>query len=77
MSGVFLIACGVVVLGWTQWYVPRAMDRVRQRVVDRGGDPAALDARLTSRTWRRLMIASWAVGAVAILGGVLFLITGE
>lgn len=77
MSGVLNIVLGVLVLMWGQWYMPRAMQRIRQKIVDRGRDPAKFDAMLTSRRWPRLLTAVTVCGAALVIVGVWFVVSGE
>jgi hypothetical protein len=75
MPGVLTALCGVVLLVWVRWYLPRQMQRIRQKVVDRGGSPEALDKQMESRLWLFLVRASPPFGIFAIAAGLGLLLT--
>jgi hypothetical protein len=75
MPGILTAVCGVVVLLWVRWYLPREMQRIRQSVVDRGGSPERLDKRLESRLWLTMVKASLPLGIFGVVAGVVLFVT--
>jgi hypothetical protein len=69
MPGILTAICGIAVLLWVRWYLPREMQRIRQKVIDSGGSPERLDERLESRLWLFMVKASLPFGIFAIVAG--------
>jgi uncharacterized membrane protein len=75
MAGIYTAFCGVVMIVWVWWYLPRKMQQIRQKVVERGRSPKRLDAQMESRLWRILASGSLPFGIFAIVAGLALFIT--
>jgi membrane-anchored protein YejM (alkaline phosphatase superfamily) len=76
MYGYALIVLGVVAILWAQWYWPRQMLRIRQRLAQREKSTNLFDATLTSRAYRVIVAGMTAVGAIGIVVGVVLVLGG-
>jgi hypothetical protein len=75
MGGIYTAVCGAACLIAVRWYIPREMSKIRAKLVERGGSPARLDARMQSKLWRSLIKFSLPFGIFAILAGVVLFLT--
>ena len=72
-AGVLLIAIGVMTIGWGHWWLPRRLRRVRQLF-----SPAArdlFDSRMQRPMARLLFRLPLPVGTIAVIVGMVFLLT--
>jgi hypothetical protein len=76
MYGYALIVLGVVAILWAQWYWPRQMLRIRQRLVQREKSTNRFDATLTSRAYSVIVAGMAAVGVIGIVVGVELVLGG-
>ena len=72
-AGVLLIAIGLLTIAWGHWLLPRRLRRVRQLF-----SPAArdlFDSRMQRPVARLLFALPLPVGTMAVIVGVVFLLT--
>jgi hypothetical protein len=74
---VFLLALGAATTFYVGWYIPRAMRRVRQRIVESGGDTTTLDERMASRKYRTWMMAGVSTGVLLMAVGTIAATLGD
>lgn len=73
LTGLLLIGIGIVTIVWGSWLTSRQLPKVRQRATLEGRE--RYDRIMTRPSAERLMRMPGTVGTVAILVGVVFVLT--
>jgi len=71
--GVLLIAIGLLTIAWGHWWLPRRLRQVRQRFTPAGRE--LYDSRMQRPAARLLFALPLPVGTIAVIIGVVFLLT--
>jgi hypothetical protein len=69
MTSLLWIVAGVVCVGWSRWYMPRELVRIRARIAERGGSTDRIDGILGSSAFRFFMAWVGAAGVVLVIFG--------
>lgn len=72
-GGIFLIAVGLLTIAWGHWLLPRRLRWVRQRFSPVARD--LFDGRMQRPVARLFFALPLPVGAIAVIIGVVFLLT--
>jgi len=68
-----LIAIGLLTIAWGHWWLPRRLRQVRQRFTPAGRE--LYDSRMQRPAARLLFALPLPVGTIAVIIGVVFLLT--
>jgi hypothetical protein len=74
MAWLLVIVFGVLCVGWSRWFMPREMARIRTRMAQRGRSTARFDAIVEGSGYRFCMAWIGAAGIVAVIFGVVLAI---
>lgn len=75
-GGMWTFLCGVAILLSGGWFVRREMKRIHDRLVERGKDPSAIDAKVEGVPFRAATALVITAGAVAVAVGGYWLLQG-
>jgi hypothetical protein len=72
-AGALLVAIGVLTIAWGHWWLPRRLGQIRERLTPAGQD--LYDSRMQRPVARLLFALPLPVGALAVIIGMVFLLT--
>jgi hypothetical protein len=72
-AGVLLIALGLITILWGHWWLPRRLRQIRQRFSPAGRE--LYDSRMQRPVTRLLFRLPLPAGTMAVIVGVVFLLT--